>query len=113
MHDDFDLVHVKEPIFINLDDDIDENVTHDESVTPCASYGEYEYVDVDNHLSNEFSKALILAPRQEQCGLEHEHSPCLDLVIAPSVVLDVLPLACFPPSQNINQQDRGVDDVLD
>lgn len=86
---------------------------HDENVTPLASDSEYELVDVDNHLSNEFSKALILAPRQEQRGLEHEHSPCLDLVIAPSAVLDVPPLACSLPSRNIDQQDRGVDDVLD
>lgn len=113
MHDGLDPVRVKDPIFINLDDDIDENVIHDENVTPVHSDSEYEYVDVDNHLSNEFSKALILAPRQEQRGLGHEHSPCLDLVIAPSAVLDVPPLACFLPSRNIDQQDRGVDDVLD
>ena len=77
---------------------MDENVIHDENVTPLAFDSEYEYVDVDNHLSNEFSKALILAPRQEQRGLEHEHSPCLDLVIAPFAMFDVPPLACFPPS---------------
>ena len=92
---------------------MDENVIHDENVTPRASDNEYEYVDVDNHLSNEFSKALILAPRQEQRGFEHEHSPCLDLMIAPSIVFDVPPLACFSPSQNIDQQDQGVDDMLD
>lgn len=107
MHDGFNFVCVKEPIFINLDNDMDENVT------PHAFDSEYEYVDVDNHLSNKFSKALILAPRHEQHGLEHENSPCLDLVIAPSAILDVPPLACFLPSQNIDQQDQGVDDVLD
>lgn len=113
MHDGLDPVRIKDPIFINLDDDIDENAIHDENATSLAFDSEYELVDIDNHLSNEFSKALILAPRQEQCGLEHEHCPCLDLVIAPSVVLNVPPLACSLPSRNIDQQDRGVDDVLD
>ena len=92
---------------------MDENVIHDENVTLFASNSEYEYVDVDNHLSIEFSKALILTPRNEQSDLAHEHSPCLDLVMAPSIVLNITPLTCFSPSQNSGQQDQKMDVMLD
>lgn len=97
-------MQVRVPILINIDDYMDENVVHNYNNTLDAFDSEYEYVDVDNHLTVEFSKSLILAPKNEQSDLAHEHSPCLDLVIAPSIVLNVFPLAFPLPSQNSDQQ---------
>lgn len=96
--DGFTPIHVHAPLSINLDEEMSENVIHDGNTTPNASDSDYEYVDVDKHLSIEFSQTLILTPRIEQSDLPHEHSPCLDLVIAPSSMLNVAPLACCSPS---------------
>lgn len=96
--DSFTSIHVRAPLSINLDEEIGGNVIHDGNTNPNASDSDYKYIDVDKHLSSEFSKALILAPRIEQSDLAHENSPYLDLVMAPAVVLNVSPLACCPPS---------------
>lgn len=47
IHDDFDVVRVKEFVFINLDDDVNENVINDESVTSLDVDNECKYDDID------------------------------------------------------------------
>lgn len=91
-------IPIKAPILINLGEEIGENVVNDENVDPNISDDEYEYVDVDNDLFAKFSRALILAPSNEQSDSALEHGPCLEIVIAPSIVLNVAPLACCPSS---------------
>lgn len=96
--DGFTPIHVLSPLALKFDKEMGENVIHNGNTTPNASDSEYEYVDVDKHLSNEFSQTLILAPRIKQSDLQHKNCPCLDLVIAPSILLNIVPMACFSPS---------------
>lgn len=46
------------------------------------------------------SQQLSTIPATEYSDLASQHGPCLELAIVPSIVLDVSPLASFPPFLN-------------
>lgn len=83
-------IPIKDPIFI-LDEEMDENDVHANNVDDNDE--EYEYVDVDNNLSKQFSQELILAPSNRHSDLSLEHGRCLELVVAQSTMLEIAPLA--------------------
>lgn len=48
------MVHVKDPIFINLDEEMDKNDVHVNNADGNNLNDEYELVDVDNKSSKQF-----------------------------------------------------------
>ena len=78
----------------NLDD---EYTLHDTNYVN----DEYEAIDIDVDLPNMFPSQLTLTPSIEYC--DSQEDPCLELAIIP--MLDIFPLASYPPSLDDIQPD--------
>lgn len=90
---------MKSHMIINLDDNLDHNMV--------------ETTKNDNEFPLIFSRALTLATSDTPIDPPLEYGPCLEIDIAPCIVLVVAHLiSCLPYFYN-DEQDWEVDDFLD
>lgn len=73
----------------------------------------YEFIEINYDLSLRFFKALILDTSDEQSNPLLENGPHVELIVAPSTILNFSPLASCPLSLNDVKKAWEVDDFLD
>ena len=92
-------LHFLDSIVIILDqeDNLDDDVIGT-NFNSHVSDNQYETIDMDHDFPNIISKWLTLTPSIKH--IDSLQSPCMDLDIF-SIMLDVVPLASFPPFPNV------------
>lgn len=91
---------IKDPIMINLDDDINSNNVDTNDFDDI-----YEIIEINRDLSLRFSKSLIIAPSEKQNESSLKHGLYLELIVASSTVPFVAPLASCTPSLKYVEKD--------